>query len=94
MSTDTMGIFLQLYQLEMTRLRTASVSVAYSHHTDRRIWRMVETPIILHQGGERLRGGGLERLSGASLAWALQPIEVNAIDLITRHGHPRRAISP
>jgi len=59
-----------------------SVSVAYRITKDQQeIWRMVETPDHLHQGGEQLT---IERLIPvASLAPGRYSIEVTAIDLLT-----------
>jgi len=83
LSTDKLGIFLQLYNLKLDEAsHKTSVSVAYRITKDQQeIWRMVETPDHLHQGGEQLT---IERLIPvASLAPGRYTIDVTAIDLLT-----------
>jgi GWxTD domain-containing protein len=83
LSTDKLGIFLQLYNLKLDEAsHKTNVSVAYRITKDQlEIWRMVETPDHLHQGGEQLT---IERLIPvASLAPGRYSIEVTAIDLLT-----------
>ena len=83
LSTDKLGIFLQLYNLKLDEAsHKTSVSVAYRITKDQlEIWQMVETPDHLHQGGEQLT---IERLIPvASLAPGRYSIEVTAIDLLT-----------
>jgi GWxTD domain-containing protein len=83
LSTDKLGIFLQLYNLKLddTSHKT-NVSVAYRITKDQQeLWRAVETPEHLHQGGEQLT---IERMIPvASLAPGRYTIEVTAIDLLT-----------
>lgn len=82
-STDKLGIFLQLYNLKPDETtHKTSVTVAYRITKDQQeIWRMVETPDHLHQGGEQLT---IERLIPvASLIPGRYSIEVTAIDLLT-----------
>jgi GWxTD domain-containing protein len=82
-STDKLGIFLQLYNLKLDEAsHKTNVSVAYRITEDHQeIWRMVETPDHLHQGGEQLT---IERLIPvASLVPGRYTIEVTAIDLLT-----------
>ena len=61
LSTDKLGIFLQLYNLKLDEVtHKTSVSVAYRITKDQQeVWRAVETPDHLHQGGEQLT---IERL--------------------------------
>jgi GWxTD domain-containing protein len=83
LSTDKLGIFLQLYNLKLDEAsHKTNVSVAYRITKDQQeIWRMVETPDHLHQGGEQLT---IERLIPvASLTPGRYSIEVTAIDLLT-----------
>ncbi len=82
-STDKLGIFLQLYNLKLDEAsHKTNVSVAYRITKDQQeIWRMVETPDHLHQGGEQLT---IERLIPvASLVPGRYTIEITAIDLLT-----------
>jgi GWxTD domain-containing protein len=82
-STDKLGIFLQLYNLKLDAAsHKTNASVAYRITKDQQeIWRAVETPDHLHQGGEQLT---IERLIPvASLAPGRYSIEVTAIDLLT-----------
>jgi GWxTD domain-containing protein len=82
-STDKLGIFLQLYNLKLGETsHKTNVSVAYRITKDQQeIWRMVETPDHLHQGGEQIT---IERLIPvASLVPGRYTIEVTAIDLLT-----------
>lgn len=83
LSTDKLGIFLQLYNLKLddTSHKT-NVSVAYRITKDQlEIWRAVETPDHLHKGGEQLT---IERLIPvAPLVPGRYTIEVTAIDLLS-----------
>jgi GWxTD domain-containing protein len=82
-NTDTLGIFLQLYNLKLDETsHKTNVSIAYRITKDHQeIWRTVETPDRLHQGGEQLT---IERLIPvASLVPGRYTIEVTAIDLLT-----------
>jgi GWxTD domain-containing protein len=82
-SADKLGIFLQLYNLKLDAVsHKTKVSVAYRITMDQQeIWRAVETPDHLHQGGEQLT---VERfIPVASLAPGRYSIEVTAIDLLT-----------
>ncbi len=82
-STDKLGIFLQLYNLKLDETsHKTNVSVVYRITKDQQeIWRAVETPDHLHQGGEQLT---IERLFPvASLVPGRYTIEVTAIDLLT-----------
>jgi GWxTD domain-containing protein len=82
-STDKLGIFLQLYNLKLDATsHKTSVSVVYRILKDQQeLWRLVETPDHLHQGGEQLT---IERLLPvASLVSGRYSIEVTAIDLLT-----------
>jgi GWxTD domain-containing protein len=80
---DKLGIYLQLYNLQLDELtHKTKVSVAYRiTKDDEEIWRAVETPEHLHQGGEQLT---IERFLPVS---SLQPgrytIQIIAIDLLT-----------
>ena len=83
LSTDKLGIFLQLYNLKLDEVtHKTSVSVAYRITKDQQeVWRAVETPDHLHQGGEQLT---IERLIPvASLSPGRYTMEVTAIDLLT-----------
>ena len=83
LSTDKLGIFLQLYNLKLDELsHKSNVSVVYRITKDQQeVWRMVETPDHLHQGGEQLT---IERLIPvAVLVPGRYSIEVTAIDLTT-----------
>ena len=82
-STDKLGMFLQLYNLKLDEtFHKTKVSVVYRITKDQQeIWRTVETPDHLHQGGEQLT---IERLIPvASLIPGRYTIEVTAIDLLT-----------
>jgi GWxTD domain-containing protein len=92
LSTDKLGIFLQLYNLKLDEnSHKTNVSVAYRITMDQQeIWRMVETPDHLHQGGEQLT---IERLIPvASLTPGRYTIEVTAIDLTTNETVIRTAV--
>ncbi|HEY6269136.1 MAG TPA: GWxTD domain-containing protein [Candidatus Acidoferrum sp.] len=92
LSTDKLGIFLQLYNLKLDEAsHKTNVSIAYRITKDQQeIWRMVETPDHLHQGGEQLT---IERLIPvASLAPGRYTIEVTAIDLTTSETVIRTAV--
>jgi GWxTD domain-containing protein len=92
LSTDKLGIFLQLYNLKLDEAsHRTNVSVAYRITKDQEeIWRMVETPDHLHQGGEQLT---IERLIPvASLTPGRYSIEVTAIDLTTSETVIRTAV--
>jgi GWxTD domain-containing protein len=83
LSTDKLGIFLQLYNLKLDDAsHRTNVSVLYRITQDQEeIWRTVETADHLHQGGEQLT---IERLIPvASLVPGRYTIEVTAIDLLT-----------
>ena len=83
LSTDKLGIFLQLYNLKLDESsHKTNVSVVYRiTKGQQEIWRLVETPDHLHQGGEQLT---IERLiPAASLTPGRYTIEVTAIDLTT-----------
>jgi GWxTD domain-containing protein len=90
-STDKLGIFLQLYNLKLDETsHKTNVSVVYRITKDQQeIWRKVETPDHLHQGGEQLT---VERLIPiASLVPGRYTIEVSAIDLLTNEAVVRTA---
>jgi GWxTD domain-containing protein len=81
-STDRLGIFLQLYNLKVDETsHKTSVSVVYRVLKDQQeLWRMMEAPDHLHQGGEQLT---IERfIPVASLVSGRYTIEVTAIDLL------------
>jgi hypothetical protein len=91
LSTDKLGIFLQLYNLKLDDVsHKTNVSVAYRITKEQQeIWRAVETPDHLHQGGEQLT---IERLIPvASLAPGRYTMEVTAIDLLTNETVIRNA---
>jgi len=86
-SSDSLGIYLQLYNVKLDEAtHKTKVSVAYriteAQTKERKeVWRAVETADHLHQGGEQLT---IERLIPASsLAPGRYTIEVTAIDLLT-----------
>jgi GWxTD domain-containing protein len=82
-STDKLGIFLQLYNLKLDAIsHKTNVSVVYRISKDHQeIWRAVEAPDQLRQGGEQLT---IQRyLPVASLTPGRYTIEVTAIDLLT-----------
>jgi hypothetical protein len=82
-STDKLGVFLQLYNLKVDETsHKTSVSVVYRILKDQQeLWRLVETPDHLHQGGEQLT---IEHfLPVASLVVGRYTIEVTAIDMLT-----------
>ncbi len=90
-STDKLGVFLQLYNLKLDETsHKTNVSVVYRITKDQQeIWRTVETPDHLHQGGEQLT---VERLIPiASLVPGRYTIEVSAIDLLTNEAVVRTA---
>jgi GWxTD domain-containing protein len=81
--SDKLGIYLQLYNLKLDEAsHRTKVSVAYRITKDQQeVWRAVETPDHLHQGGEQLT---IERfIPVSSLAPGRYAIEVTAIDLLT-----------
>jgi len=83
LSNDKLGIFLQLYNLKLDEAsHKTNASVVYRIIKDQHeIWRLVETPDHLHQGGEQLT---IERLIPvSSLAPGRYSIEVTAIDMLT-----------
>jgi hypothetical protein len=82
-STDKLGIYLQLYNLKLDETsHKTKVSVAYRITKDQQeVWRAVEIPDHLHQGGEQLT---IERfIPVSSMAPGRYTIEVTAIDLLT-----------
>jgi GWxTD domain-containing protein len=82
-SGDKLGIFLQLYNLKLDdATHKSNVSVVYRITKDQQeVWRTVETPEHLRQGGEQLT---VERLIPvATLVPGRYTIEVTAIDLVT-----------
>jgi predicted phage tail protein len=88
-ATDKLGIYLQLYNVKLDEaLHKTKVSVAYRITKDQQkdqqeVWRFVETPDHLHQGGEQLT---IERfLPVSSLPAGRYTIEVTAIDLLTNN---------
>lgn len=94
-SSDTLGIYLQLYNLkvdEATHQTKASVAyriVEAGTENQKEVWREVETADHLHQGGEQLT---VERLIPvSSLAPGRYRIEVTAIDLLTNETISRAA---
>jgi GWxTD domain-containing protein len=81
-STDKLGIFLQLYNLKVDETsHKTNVSVVYRIAKEQQeVWRAVETPDHLHQGGEQLT---IERyLPVVSLSPGRYTIQVIAIDLL------------
>jgi GWxTD domain-containing protein len=91
LSTDKLGIFLQLYNLKLDESsHKTNVSVVYRITKEQQeIWRAVETPEHLHQGGEQVT---IERLIPvASLAPGRYTMEVTAIDLLTNETVIRNA---
>jgi len=81
--SDKLGIYLQLYNLTRDEgSHLTKVSVAYRITKDQQeVWRAVETPDHLHQGGEQLT---IERfIPVSSLSPGRYTIEVTAIDLLT-----------
>ena len=81
-STDKLGIFLQLYNLKLDETsHKTNVSVVYRITKEQQeVWRAVETPDHLHQGGEQLT---IERyLPVVSLPPGRYTIEVIAVDLL------------
>jgi GWxTD domain-containing protein len=90
-STDKLGIFLQLYNLKLDETsHKTNVSVAYRITKDQQeVWRAVETPDHLHQGGEQLT---IERyLPVVSLSPGRYTIGVIAIDLLANETITRTA---
>jgi GWxTD domain-containing protein len=82
-SSDSLGIYLQVYNLKLDEVsHKTKVSVAYRITRDQKeVWRAMETADHLHQGGEQLT---IERLIPlSSLASGRYTIEVTAIDLLT-----------
>jgi GWxTD domain-containing protein len=90
-SNDKLGVFLQLYNLKLDETsHKTDVSVAYRIVKDQQeVWRAVETPDHLHQGGEQLT---IQRyLPVASLAPGRYTVEIIAIDLLTNETITRSA---
>ena len=90
-SNDKLGVFLQLYNLKLDETsHKTDVSVAYRIVKDQQeVWRAVETPDHLHQGGEQLT---IQRyLPVASLAPGRYTVEIIAIDLLTNETIARSA---
>src|ERR1700676_3946869 len=82
-ASDKLGIYLQLYNLRLDEdSHKTKVSVAYRITKElQEVWRAVETPDHLHQGGEQLT---IERfIPVSSLAPGRYTIEVTAFDLLT-----------
>jgi GWxTD domain-containing protein len=86
-SSDSLGIYLQLYNLKLdeathkTKVSVACRITEAQTKERKEVWRAVETADHLHQGGEQLT---IERLIPASsLAPGRYTIEVTAIDLLT-----------
>lgn len=86
-STDSLGIYLQLYNLKVdeathkTKAFVAYRIVEAQTKNQTEVWRAVETADHLHQGGEQLT---IERLIPvSSLASGRYRVEVTAIDLLT-----------
>jgi GWxTD domain-containing protein len=82
-SSDKLGIYLQLYNLYLGEVsHRTKVSVAYRITQNlQEVWREVETPEDLHQGGEQLT---IHRFIPVfSLSPGHYTIEVTAIDLLT-----------
>src|SRR5215472_12720027 len=84
-SSDSLGIYLQLYNLKLNEAtHKTKVSVAYritETKGQKEVWRAVETADHLHQGGEQVT---VERLIPvSSLAPDRYTIEVTAIDLLS-----------
>ncbi|HYL86254.1 MAG TPA: GWxTD domain-containing protein [Candidatus Angelobacter sp.] len=82
-SSDKLGIYLQLYNLQRDAdAHKTKVSVAYRITNDQQeVWRAVETADHLHQGGEQLT---IERyIPVGALAPGRYTIEVTAIDLLS-----------
>jgi GWxTD domain-containing protein len=82
-SSDKLGIYLQLYNLYLGEAsHRTKVSVAYRITQNlQEVWREVETPEDLHQGGEQLT---IHRFIPVfSLSPGHYTIEVTAIDLLT-----------
>jgi len=90
-STDKLGIFLQLYNLKLDETsHKTNISVVYRITKEQQeVWRAVETPDHLHQGGEQLT---IERyLPVVSLSPGRYAIEVIAIDLLANETITRTA---
>jgi len=84
-SSDSLGIYLQLYNLKVDEAsHKTKVSVGYritQTKDQKEVWRAVETADHLHQGGEQLT---IERLIPvSSLAPGRYTIEVTAIDALS-----------
>ena len=84
-SSDSLGIYLQLYNLKVDEAtHKTKVSVAYritEAEDQKEVWRAVETADHLHQGGEQLT---IERfIPASSLAPGRYAVEVTAIDLLS-----------
>ena len=95
-SADSLGIYLQLYNLKVDETtRKTNASVAYrivdaQTKNQKEVWRAVETADHLHQGGEQLT---IERLIPvSSLAPGRYRVEVTAIDLLTNDTVIRTAV--
>jgi hypothetical protein len=82
--SDKLGIYLELYNLQLDQVsHKTRVSVAYRLTRDlQEVWREVETPDDVHQGGEQLTVARFIPVS--SLAPGRYVIEVSAIDLLTK----------
>jgi len=90
-TSENLGIYLQLYNLKLDEAtHKTNVSGACRITQDQReVWRAVETPDHLHQGGEQLT---VERaIPVSSLAPGHYTIEVTAIDLVTNQTIMRTA---
>jgi GWxTD domain-containing protein len=90
-NAEKLGIFLQLYNLKLDETsHKTNVSVAYRITKDQQeVWRAVETPENLHQGGEQLT---IERyLPVAALSPGRYTIEVIAMDLLANETITRTA---
>src|SRR5215469_103680 len=95
-SADSLGIYLQLYNLKVDETtRKTNASVAYrivdaQTKDQKEVWRAVETADHLHQGGEQLT---IERLIPvSSLAPGRYRVEVTAIDLLMNDTVIRTAV--
>ncbi|MBA0088256.1 MAG: hypothetical protein HRJ53_25000, partial [Acidobacteria bacterium Pan2503] len=85
LSSDSLGIYLQLYNLKVDEAtHKTKVSVAYritEAEDQKEVWRAVETADHLHQGGEQLT---IERfIPTSSLAPGRYTVEVTAIDVLS-----------
>src|SRR5215471_14894947 len=85
LSSDSFGIYLQLYNLKVDEAtHKTKVSVAYritEAEDQKEVWRAVETADHLHQCGEQLT---IERfIPASSLAPGRYTVEVTAIDVLS-----------